>query len=60
MSIEEDEVEEEVAVEVEVELSWHQLQHRVDFKVLLFMQISLVECCLIRVHRTLLFLVVIV
>ena len=54
---EEDEVEEEVVVEAEVGLSWHQLLHMVDFKVLLFMQICLVNYCLIRVPRTRLFLV---
>lgn len=51
---------EEVVVEVEERLSWHQLQHREDYKVLLFMMVDLVRFCLILVLRTHLYLVVIV
>ena len=50
---------EEVVVEVEERLSWHQLHHREDYKVLLFMMVNLVRFCLIRVLRTHLYLVVI-
>ena len=50
---------EEVVVEVEERLSWHQLQHREDYKVLLFMMVNLVRFCLIRVLHTHLYLVVI-
>ena len=51
---------EEVVVEVEERLSWHQLQHREDYKVLLFMMVDLVRFCLTLVLRTHLYLVVIV
>ena len=51
---------EEVVVEVEERLSWHQLQHREDCKVLLFMMVDLVRFCLTPVLRTHLYLVVIV
>ena len=47
-----------MVVEAEGELSWHPLLHKGDFKVLYLLQIDRVECCLIRVHRTLLFPVV--
>jgi hypothetical protein len=62
MGIEEVEMEEdeEVVVEVEGEPSWHQLLHREDFKVLLFMLVNLVRFCLILVLRIHLYPVVIV
>ena len=50
---------EEVVVEDEGRLLWHQLLPTVDYKVLYFMLVDLVECCLIRVHRTLLYRVAI-
>ena len=57
---EEEEEEEEVVVEAEGRLSWHRLRHKVDFKVLYFMLVDLVEYSLIRVLHTRLFLVGIV
>ena len=54
--------EEEVMAEAEVgvieaEHSWRQQQYREDFKVHFLLMVCLVRHCLIRVHRTLLYLV---